>query len=286
MTEPILDPGVFRSVHRFPLLAGCLLLSCASAGIDLDEPQAPSAPTAAAAATIPDEVSVAPPPTPEPVCPVAADDPAAPLPAPPSAADDAACFKVPRRVARRVTREFRRAWTLGQEKATLVVTRSCDRLAPGIAELVVETSNGHGFSLNLHRLRRNAAGDYELVRLSYGPWGEPHDRETADHWDRAAQSGAKVHTATLPSAMVEAMLIGFRAGLSLRGVEKVPPPRPGSVGISGSFSMSSRDFHVAYRVLDDNGHGATGFWVGYAGSTGQETWIALDIAADAFRNMM
>ena len=81
------------------------------------------------------------------------------------------------------------------------------------------------------------------------------------------------------------MLLRMRANLHLTAEEKLPPPPPGTLrGLGGTFS--SRDFHVAYRMVDAHGRGQQGFWVGYAGSGDQETWLPLDLAVSAYHELL
>jgi hypothetical protein len=263
-----------------------LLVACAPLGEELDAIEEPAAEAPAAVALVPDAHAAAES-APEPAasCPVKPGKPPKPLAAPTPADSTAKCIAVPRKIAKKAKRELAKRWYVTDEGAKLEVGLTCDRLDPRIDDLIVELSSGHGHSLDLDRLRRRDDGDYDFVRLSYGGYGEPFDYGTEDEWKFAAGMGAKVQTAVLPGARVEAMLRQMRARLHLTGEEKLPPPPPGTLrGLGGTFS--SRDFHVAYRMADAHGRGQQDFWVGYAGSSDQEKWLPLDLAASAYRELL
>ncbi|MCB9753663.1 MAG: hypothetical protein H6713_27285 [Myxococcales bacterium] len=193
---------------------------------------------------------------------------------------------MPRRPARRdaaLTRRVREEWHKEADDSKLVITHGCDRLAETIDELIVERSSGHGHSLYLERIERQDDGSYAFVRLDYGPYGAPMPREleARSEWDWAAADGAKVHVATIPGARVEATLRRFRAALQVQVEERVPPPPPGTLR-GGGYSWSSRDFHIAYHMVDSAGRGGQGFWVGYEGSGEQARWLPLDLAREAW----
>ena len=195
------------------------------------------------------------------------------------------CRPVPRAVRMKLARAAREEWVLGHQNAKLNVEHGCDAMTPSIGELIFETSEGHGFSLVLDRIRPRDDGDYDLVRLEYGAFGKRIERNAASDWDWAAALGGRVRAAVLPGDRVEAMLIELRAALHLRLAEHKPPPQRDGVE-DLSFSMSSRDFHVGYRLVDERGRGLQGFWAGYQGSEDQEQWIPLDLAAAAYGELL
>ena len=128
------------------------LVACAPLGEELDEIEEPAAEPPAAAAVVPNAEAAAPAPS----CPVKAGTPPQPLAAPKPADTKANCAAVSRKVAKKVKREFAKRWYLSDEHAKLAVELSCDRLDPQIDDLIVESSSGHGHSLDLDRLRRVA----------------------------------------------------------------------------------------------------------------------------------
>ena len=250
----------------------CLFLGCASTGAEIEELDAPAPGPEPIGAFIPEEPS-APAEEPQevvPSCPVQAGDPPRPLPAPDPPPEHAKCVEIPRKTARWAQARFESAWHLAEETAKLEVARTCDRLGT-IEELIIETSSGHGHSLYLDRIRRREDGDYDLLRLEYG---------FPKRWTHSAAVGAIVRTAVLPAKRFEPTLLRMRAGLHLEGVESAGD------ATSSSFSVTSNDFHVAYRMVDSDGFGREDFWVGYAGSGDQDQWIPLEIAAGAYAELM
>jgi hypothetical protein len=204
--------------------------------------------------------------------------PALPVLAAPPAPAEGRCVKPSRALASKLEKSVRNSWTITQEGARLDVAFDCDAMAPRIRELVIETSNGHGFTLQLDRVRPRDDGDYDVLRLEYGEEGNPYDLVTSDEWERIALVGATVRIGVLPRARFEAALKVMRAAIHLRATQ--------SGGTGGrSFGSSSSDFHIAYRLVDADGNGKQGSWAGYRGSDEQEIWLPLELAADAYASV-
>ena len=204
--------------------------------------------------------------------------PALPVVAAPPPPPEGRCAKPPRALARKLEKSVRNSWTITREGARLDVAFDCDAMAPQIRELVIETSSGHGFTLQLDRVRPRDDGDYDLLRLEYGGEGNPYDLVTSDEWERIALGGATVRVGVLPRARFEAALKVMRAATHVRATQS---------GGDGGLSMasSSSDFHIAYRLVDADGHGRQASWAGYRGSDDQEIWLPLELAADAYASV-
>jgi len=204
------------------------------------------------------------------------------LTAPP---ETATCRAQPsRRRKAELRRQVRERWMWSwPDHAKLSVSMGCDRLEDSIASLVFELSSGHGGSLELVKLDHLDGGDWQITRIDYnhyyGVERGPH--EPGDPWVEDSTGVVLLSSGTLPGPRVDAALRRARQALALEIEEHAPPPDPEGIVTLGSMGFSSRDFHVALRLVDTRGHGAEYYVAGYeSGGEGQAQRIALDLAAD------
>jgi len=218
-------------------------------------------------------------------CPAANTTPPRALQTPRPPPSDAECRSFPRKLTRRIEKAARKTWFRAFSDSTLEVTFGCDAFGAELGELIFEQSWGHGFSLDLYRIRPRDEDAYEVTWLRYGAFGTRLERDP-DHpptaWESAARDGATVQTAIVPADLIETMLLELRAVMQLHIREIEPPPPESGVVRLGSVGTSSADFHAAYRFVDSAGFGQQDFWAGYQGSTDQDRWVPIALAEDAF----
>jgi hypothetical protein len=187
-----------------------------------------------------------------------------------------ACRKPSRATARGLEREVEARWRLADPDASLHIDFGCDSLAPRIRELVFETSDRDRLALRLDRVRPRKDGNYDLLRLEYTAQVDPFGTVTPDPWELVAAQGGTVRVGVLPGKRFEPALRRMRAALQLQIEER------STEEITTSPASSGRDFHVAHRLVDVDGHGAAGLWTGHAGPEEQATWLPFDLAAEAY----
>ncbi len=141
------------------------------------------------------------------------------------------------------------------------INYACDGIGDGIAEVVVETGNGHGGTLGLWRARRNADGRFAVVGIE------------------VREAGLGVHAENPPFEVASGTvdlpdLELVRAGVDARITEMDPPPPPDSVG-GFTQSFSSNDFHLLIRLVDDDGRVVERRFTGYESNGRQTEYLGL-----------
>lgn len=194
----------------------------------------------------------------------------------------ARCRPVARGLGRSLRKDVAAAWHRAWPEGRLEIEAGCDRLSDTIASLDVELSSGHGGTLHLARFERDAAtGEHALLWIRYNHYQRDRPRETGDPWQEDAIGTLEVLRGRVGATTMTALVDRVRAAAHLEIVEHEPPPKPGTLYLS-SFGMSSRDFGVGLRLVDDAGHGIERFYAGYEGSGDtQDEGVRLDLAGAA-----
>jgi hypothetical protein len=239
---------------------------------------APSRPPTPAVAAAP-EVS------PEPIAPPRCVVDAVPSVTWPALAVDPAARCRP--VARGVSRDVQAEWFRAGPGGRLEITSGCDRLGDTIASLDVELSSGHGGTLHLARFERDpATGEHALLWIRYNHYQRDRPRDPGDLWQEEGIGTVEVLRGRVGAATMTALVDRVRAAAHLEIVEHEPPPKPGEIHLRG-FGMSSRDFGVGLRLVDDAGHGLERFYAGYEGSgSTQAEGVRLDLAGAAVVDLL
>jgi hypothetical protein len=178
----------------------------------------------------------------------------------------APCHRAPREIAAALRAELDGRYLRGFANSTLQVTFPCDGLGPVIREIVIETGEGHGGSLELWRATRGTRG-YDVRGIVYQ--GGSLTQSARPH---AIATGTVAHQAL--------ELERVRAALVAKPREVRPRPARGVVD-SPSWTLSSRDFHVVIRLVDDAGRVLERRYTGYAGSDGQDVYLGPELALEA-----
>ena len=178
------------------------------------------------------------------------------------------CNKPATKIADQITEQIVKAYK-PQRDGTPEVKFPCDGLGPRIHEITIERGRGHGGTLELWRARRRADGQYDARGILYQ--GHLRVRQQADaHHKQAAGVVALPELATA------------RAATTAKVREVAPPPKPGDmVGMSGS--VSSHDFHIYIRFVDDEGRVVERRFTGYSSSSSQDDYLGLEIAERALQ---
>lgn len=211
-------------------------------------------------------------PPPPPVAVPAAREPVAPQRAEPPAVDARATAEA--EVARALDERFDRTI----EGSTVEIAFERSALGERIDEIVVERGYGHGFSLQLFRLRRSAERPdvFEVHGLAYATGRGSYTEMTYELADRVEVLRMR---GEVPSSEIDALVPRLRAAIEVRAREVEPPPEPNgsrSVRMSGS----SADRHVMVELASADGHRATRRHTGYLGSSGQEEHLPMTIALE------
>jgi hypothetical protein len=234
-------------------------------------------------------VTVAPVVSPEPIAPPrCVVDTAPALTWPALAVESAArCRPVARGLGRSLRRDVKADWYRAWPGGRLEITSGCDRLGDTIASLDVELSSGHGGTLHLARFERDpATGEHALLWIRYSHYQRDRPRDTGDPWREDAIGTVEVFRGRVGAATRTALVDRVRAAAHLEIVEHEPPPKPGTIQLRG-FGMSSRDFGVGLRLVDDAGHGIERFYAGYEGSGDtQAEGVRLDLAGAAVVDLL
>lgn len=191
-------------------------------------------------------------------------EPPTPAPAVVAPPASAACHKPPAKVARSLKAEVKKQWHTSHPKARLEITDGCDRLAPQIDSLVLESSSGHGGSLTLAGFTRLPDGDYSLVLLEYNHYMRTTKIDRDDPYQADSAGPLQVYQGEVPRTRMTPMIDELRAAAHVAVVEHEPPPTPGKM--FGSAVGTSHDYHFALRLTDAAGHGVSRFFAGYEGS--------------------
>lgn len=198
--------------------------------------------------------------------------------------ESGACRPAPkRRRMAELTERVREGWMYSwPDHADLTVEAGCDRLGADLSTVTLEASSGHGGSLNLVELSRRDDGNWTIAYIDYNHYYgvEKPSAAPGDPWVADATGRVALYEGTLPASTVDSLVQRAREVLTLRIEERPPPPDPDGEVFAESFGFSSRDFHVALRLVDDAGHGVERYVAGYAGSDeGQADRLVLDMAA-------
>ncbi len=135
-----------------------------------------------------------------------------------------------------------------------------------VREIVFETGNGHGGSLELTRWVR--AGERFVVRQIR--WSEYRDR------------GMVLRSATVPAAALEPQLRRMAASL-MATVHEIPVYVEG-MGLGLSGTSSSYDYHSGLTLLDGAGHDVERHYSGYATDSAEE--LPMELATRSLRAIL
>jgi len=185
--------------------------------------------------------------------------PAVPAPAAPP------CHQPARALAATLTTRIAKDFHPTQTGARPSVTFPCDGLGPTIEEIVLETGNGHGGTLNLYRARRSQ-NRYDVRGIAF---------RGASMVQAAANPPFERVTGT-----VTLDLDTLRAATTAVITEVVPKRKPGE-GFGMSGSSSSHDFHVLIRLVDSEGRVVERSFTGYESSSSQQQFLGLVVAEAA-----
>lgn len=172
-------------------------------------------------------------------------------------------------LSRKLAKQYRR----GMDGSSVDVAFGCDPLTQGVEEVVIESGYGHGGGLALHRLRRteddSAFDIVSLVLPGYLSAGE-----------RAPQiGGGRIDVRAFSAAFDTA-----QPALTAIIRELEPPPKPNAI-LGRSFSVSSSDFHVYFR-LSDGMHQLVRHYTGYESSSNQYEYLGLREALAVVRPLL
>jgi hypothetical protein len=189
-----------------------------------------------------------------------------PVAIPKSTAKAPPCHRASKAVEKAITAKIAKDYEPTQ-KGKPEVKFACDGLGAKVYEIVVETGGGHGGSLDLWRAKRRTDGKFDVRGILYRGNSMVHKAAAVPHEQAAG-------IVVLPD------LDKVRAALTATVHEVIPPPpKGGSWGMSGS--SSSHDFRILIRLVDDDGRVVEGEFTGYEGSSSQDTYLPLEVAAEA-----
>ena len=134
---------------------------------------------------------------------------------------------------------------------------------------MIETGSGHGGDLGLWHAQLRGDGSYDVRGIAY---------QGDSMISRAANPPYRLATGVV--ALPE--LDRARAALAAIVSEHDPPVLDGSLP-GTTMSFSSNDFHLLVRMTDDAGRSIEKGFTGYGGSSGQDRYVALEIAAQALQ---
>ena len=176
------------------------------------------------------------------------------------------------RIAKQIVKDFDRSVT----GSVVDVSFGCDPFTTDVDEIVIETGSGHGGGLELWRLRRESGGtDFDVLAL-------------ANHgYYAAVKEGAspvRIRRGRIAEPALSKALATARPALTVRIREIEPPPPPN--GMWGrSFSTSSGNFHLYFR-LEGGSHELVRHFTGYPGSSSQPRYLGLQAAWAALHPLL
>ena len=182
--------------------------------------------------------------------------------------EDAYCASLDPAEVARVEARVRKEFSITSKPSKLVIDFGCLRASGTPASVVLEDGSGHGGSLRLVRFTRTPMGvDVRSIASShyYNP-------------------GVVYGSGHLAIADFESLVAHAVVPLVARP-HLVTLTNPNGIG-GGSFSMSSNDFHLLLRIVDDHGDLTERAFTGYDGSSSQGRVIPLRIAAEGFRHVL
>jgi hypothetical protein len=173
-----------------------------------------------------------------------------------------------RRAEKLVAKQIVKNYDRSVNGSVVDVSFDCDPFTTDVDEIVVETGSGHGGGLELWRLRRERGGtDFEVLAIAN------HGYYTAA---KAGESPVRIGRGRLSEKTLSKALTIARPALTVRIREIEPPPPPN--GMWGrSFSTSSGNFHLYFR-LSGGSHELVRHFTGYPGSSGQTRYLGLQAA--------
>ena len=251
-------------------------------------PAPPPAPAPVAAPTAPPVA--APPAEPEPVvhtahCSYAAEPPTL-LPALVPTDPARACRKPAGKARTTLHAEIRKQWHRTWPAGRLEIRDGCDRLDEQLDSVVFASSGGHGGSLTLGSLDRQADGDYVLVLLAYNHYQRGRQNAEKDPYTEDSAGTLSIYRGAVKAKKMTPLLAGLRAAAHVEIEEHEPPPKPGT-GFSSQGVGSSHDYHLALRISDHGGHGVERHFAGYEGSgPEQKDGVPLAIAQTALQTLI
>ncbi len=261
------ESGNLRPRAVFPLdmralIAVPFLVGCASPGAPAAAPVAPAIPAVAPEAAIA---------SPPPARPVGAnrcwpDTPPKSRAAPKVYAADTCADH--RQAEVRLAKELAKQYDHTVTGSVVDVTFACDPLTSEVEELVVETGSGHGGGLELWRARRKSGeASFEVLGIGNHGYYSPASK---------GQAPVRIARGMISASVLDKALGKARPALTARVRELEPPPPPN--GIWGrSFSTSSGNFHLDFR-LSDGMHELARHFTGYPGSSDQPRYLGLQAA--------
>lgn len=194
--------------------------------------------------------------------------------------ESAECRPAPSRKRRsELNRIVRKHWKWAWPNHELAVEHGCDRLGAELSTVVLDTSSGHGGSLELVRLDRRDDGDWDVTWVDYNAYfGRPKPVE-GDPWSEGGPGPSTLRRGMLPGERVDPVLQRARELLAMQLRELEPPPKPGIMYGATGYG-SSRSFHVGLRLIDASGHGVERSFAGYEGGDEQQgLQLTLDLAS-------
>lgn len=175
-------------------------------------------------------------------------------------------------VERQATANIAARYHLSQKGSRVDVSFACDGLADPIDTITLAEGAGHGFSLDLYTFTRD--GEHFLIR----------GQRFLAHRNTRPGPALKMVEGQVTTPRFEAALRKARVALNATPKEVVPPPPPGTLTL-GSLSSSSHDFHVAIGLRTAT-HQRRWRYSGYSGTRGQDTYLPLQVARDALRELV
>ncbi len=194
-------------------------------------------------------------------------DPVAPKPAA-AVLPAAACHKAPAAIATKLRAQISKKYSPTWDGGKAIVEFPCDGLGASIREIMIETGNGHGGTLGMWHAVRGTGG-FDVRGIAFA--------------GASMVSKQKSPPYELVSGKVSlTSLEAVRAALAAKVSEKQPPPNPNGA-FGSSMSMSSHDFHILVRLVDDDGRVLEREFTGYEGSQDQDVFLGLELAGEALR---
>lgn len=196
------------------------------------------------------------------------------MPAPPDRASTCADHRL--REARIAT-ELRRAYVPSLDGSVVEVRFGCDPLTEPIARVVLEHGSGHSGGLTLWRLTPSDDDPSSFAAHGFALRSSGQSQGTGG---ALVIAHALVPRAALMTALADAL-----PAMTAEFRELAPPPLPR--GVRGSrASVSSADFDVFIGVTDSVGRVLARSFAGYPGSSDQDRYLGVQLAASRLRPLL
>jgi len=206
------------------------------------------------------------------------------IPSPPSVIEAHTCRDdraQERAVAAKMAQRFKH--TLVGSKVD--VSFDCNPITRPVDAIEMELGSGHGGSLTIWRIYRTHEDDdqapYHVIGIAHNePW-LPYDKYT---WPVADRFSVKIAHGTLAAGIVNRALKSSLPALTARLRELEPPPGAGRNGFY--VETSSNDVHETIRVRDGSGLELERTFTGYEGTSGQGSYLGLELAMESLRPLV